>query len=90
MWVLATCPACGTNGRGMLTAGTAGTLLFLAVAVKFVIAVVVLHPPIRIAPPRTARATVHVPRRAALAMGHLARVRVSAFGKTRPANPLSA
>jgi hypothetical protein len=87
--VLATCPTCGANGRGRRTAGRAVTLLFLAVALQEVIAVAVPNPRIIFARIRTARATVHPLRPAALAMGHLARMRVSGFGKTRPADPLS-
>ena len=82
--------ACGANGHGRLTAGRAATLLFLAVALQFGIAVAVSHIRMPDAPPRTVRATgVHQPLPAALAMGHLVYVRVC-FSKISPADPLSA
>jgi hypothetical protein len=64
MRVLATCPACGGNGHGRFTAVTP----LLAVARHFGVALVVSYPRFQRAP---ARARVHVPRRAALRMGHL-------------------
>ena len=74
--VLATCPACG---HGRLTAVAR---LLLAVALQGDIALVVPHPPIRMAIP--ARACVHVPRWAALSVGHLVRERVPGFSKPDP------
>ena len=79
--VLATCPACGANGHGRLTAAGRGILL-LAVALQFGVAVVVKQqrwqPRYRDA---LARARVHIPIKAALVVGHLVRVQVSGFIK---------
>ena len=74
IWVLATCPACGANGHRRVTAAV--TLHFFAVALQRGIAIVVPHPPIDFTHPTTVQ---HLPRIAALAMGHLVRVRVSGF-----------
>jgi hypothetical protein len=73
-WVLATCPACGANGHGKVTAVT----LLLAEALQYGIAPVVPHILYRGTRPR---AVVHLRRRAALAMGHLVRVHDSGFSK---------
>ena len=90
MRVLTTCPACGASGRGKLTADRAVTLLFLAVALQFGMAVVVPHPRMRDAPPMyITPARKHFPQSAALGVGNLVRVHVSGFNKTRPADPLS-
>jgi len=79
VWVLATSPTCGANGRGKLTAATAVNLL-LAVALQPRIAPVFHHLSCIDAP---ALATER-PQPAALAMGHLVRVHVSGFSKPDP------
>ena len=87
--LLATCPACGANGQGRLTATPAVTVKLLAVAHQPVFAVVVPHkrfPVVHRIPGANARARVHPPRRAALAMGHLVRVHGARFSKPDPQN----
>jgi len=77
-WALATCPECGANGHGRLTAGTP----LLAVARQIDIANVAPHPRNRPAPPAHAR--VNFLRVTALAVGHLMRVHVPGFTKPDP------
>ena len=71
--MLATCPACGANGHGRLTA----VIPFLAVAHQVGIAVAVIHRRCQLVSPT--RAAVHHPQtsREALIMGHLVRVHVA-------------
>ena len=66
---------------GKRVGGLTAVPLLRAVALQHSIAPVVPHPRFLHAP---ARATVHVPRSAALVMGHLVRVHVSDFSKIDP------
>ena len=71
IWVLTTCPACGANGCGRLTAAV--TLLLLAVARQFGIAHVVPHQRLHDVGTEAPVEPVH---KEALVMGHLVRERV--------------